>query len=181
MEKPRDPDSADFLLQRSDFLKQLESTIASGNQSDPDHHWIQKMIATVEYMKSGHDMFYALENYRRYEWATAHATEILLAKVHRFTLSDLLTVAPICSALIFAIEAIRLDATGEISSQHEAILLTALLVGLLSLTARIFNGFRWKKKGISLEHYFALDGGLISFVGSQFRRRVVPSRRHIRS
>jgi hypothetical protein len=178
MEKPRDPDSADFFLHRSDFLKQLESTIASANQSDPDHHWIKKMTATVEYMKSGHDMFYASENFRRYEWASTHASEILLAKVHRFTLSDLLTVAAICFALVFAIEAILLNATGGISSQNEVILLTALLISLLSLTARILNGFRWKKKGIRLEHYFALDGGLISFVGSQFRRRFASNRKH---
>ena len=178
MEKPRDPDSADFLLHRSDFLKQLESTIASGNQSDPDHHWIKKMIATVEYMKSGHDMFYASENFRRYEWATTHATEILLEKVHRFTLSDLLTIAAICSTLVLVIEAILLNATGGISSQNELILLTALIVSPLSFTARICNGLFWEKKGIRMGHYFALDGGLISFVGSQFRRRFASNRQH---
>ena len=169
--KPTDSASVEFLDARSDLMKRLETTISAGRAAEIDHRWIEKMTSALDYLKASRDLNYASENFRRYEWAISNATTIHREKVKRFTISDLLTIIFILSTLIFMIQAFLVsNVIREWNLLFNVVAAISLGVSPTSLTIRICRGLSWKRKGIRMEQFFALDGGLASLFGSNVRK-----------
>jgi hypothetical protein len=171
IEKPMDPASVEFSQTRSDLMKQLEATISAGRAADPDHRWIKKMTSALGYLRANRDLDYAAENFRRYEFAISHASAMHREKVKRFTISDLLTIIFILSTLIFMIQAFLVsNVIREWNILFNVVAGISLGVSPTSLTIRICRGLSWKRRGIRMEQFFALDGGLASLFGSNVRK-----------
>lgn len=169
--KPTDPASVEFLDARSDLMKRLETTISAGREANPDHRWIEKMTSALDYMKASRDIKHALENFQRYEWATLNASTIHREKVRRFTISDLLTISFFLFTLIFIVQAFLVsNVIREWNTLFNVVAGISLVVSPTSLTIRICRGLSWRRKGIRMEQFFALDGGLTSLFGSNVRK-----------
>lgn len=169
--KPMDPASVEFLQTRSDLMKRLEAAISSGQEADPDHRWIEKMKSALDYLRTNRDLDYAAENFRRYEWAISHASAIHREKIRRFTISDLLTIIFVLFTLIFMIQAfLVVNVISEWNNLFNVVAGASLGLSPTSLTIRICMGHSWKRKGIRMEQFFALDGGLLSLFGSNVRK-----------